>query len=264
MGLDVYLYHCVDRNLAKSKETEAERLVEQLWDANPNKTYGEYTEDEKNEISIKTKNIYESLGLDEHGEHKSVTSVSENSKLYPEHYFKIGYFRSSYNSGGINTILRNRGLPDMYALMNADHNEYEISHDWKMCLSNINSAIEAYENMLNGVMGKYDVVEVSRPFLDKTCNTAQEALKLFENEITKKPHFTSYGNGVGDFFLDGIKVVGVIPSQNTFVQAFLIVEKEKNNSDDEWYLQALKVMRETCEYVLAKPDPENYYMHWSG
>jgi hypothetical protein len=40
-------------------------------------------------------------------------------------------------------------------------------------------------------------------------------------------------------------------------------EPEKKIEDD-WYLQALEVLLESCDWILAKPDPQSYYVHWSG
>ena len=32
----------------------------------------------------------------------------------------------------------------------------------------------------------------------------------------------------------------------------------------DWYVKALEIVVETCDYVLAKSDPECYFLHWSG
>ncbi len=34
--------------------------------------------------------------------------------------------------------------------------------------------------------------------------------------------------------------------------------------DLDWYLQALDIVVETCDYVLAQPDINKYVLHWSG
>jgi hypothetical protein len=39
--------------------------------------------------------------------------VEEPSAKYPEHYFKIGYFRSEYHENGINDVLDRLGLPNL-------------------------------------------------------------------------------------------------------------------------------------------------------
>ncbi len=31
-----------------------------------------------------------------------------------------------------------------------------------------------------------------------------------------------------------------------------------------WYVEALEIVAETVDWVLAQPDPDCYYMHWSG
>jgi hypothetical protein len=32
----------------------------------------------------------------------------------------------------------------------------------------------------------------------------------------------------------------------------------------EWYAQALDIVVETCEWVIAQPDREALYLHWSS
>jgi hypothetical protein len=44
---------------------------------------------------------------------------------------------------------------------------------------------------------------------------------------------------------------------------FVVYEKEPDEKED-WYLTALKITRETIEYVLAQPDREQYYLSWSA
>jgi hypothetical protein len=31
-----------------------------------------------------------------------------------------------------------------------------------------------------------------------------------------------------------------------------------------WYIEALDVVIETCEWVLKQADRDKFYMHWSG
>jgi hypothetical protein len=39
---------------------------------------------------------------------------------------------------------------------------------------------------------------------------------------------------------------------------------EDPDDNTQWYEQALEIVIETCEYVLAQPHPETYVTHWSG
>ncbi len=76
--------------------------------------------------------------------------------------------------------------------------------------------------------------------------------------------------------LDGMKVVAVVtktyepPPANDPIRrlidqpsVFLVYEREPSEKED-WYLTALRIVRETIEYVLAQPDKQHYYLVWSG
>ena len=34
--------------------------------------------------------------------------------------------------------------------------------------------------------------------------------------------------------------------------------------DNDWYINALEIVKETIEYVLGKDNIDQYYLHWSG
>lgn len=263
MGLDVYLYHCADRATARAAEARASAATEAVWAATGDRKYEEIPQEEKDEIRAKCDAIYASENVIDY-RHASVTQIELPSQLYPDHLFKIGYFRSSYNGGGINRVMDRLGLPDLYGIMGNDGKEYEQFHDWAASLESVNKVIAQYEQHLTGPMGKFRVVEIHSP-LDR-ANSSREAMEIFEAEFARKREgsdFNSYSNGKGEFYLDGLRIFGVIPSSEPWTTAYAIVEKE-NLDQEDWYLQALKIMRETCEYVLAQPDPQHYYMVWSG
>src|SRR5690348_14525919 len=102
MGLDVYL--------KKYKEPVAAVLerVKQYEDSPLHES-----EDEGAEGQLAT--LATELKLGEYGDPES-EYIENNSAQFPEHMFKIGYFRSSYNSGGINSVLRGYGIPDLYGI----------------------------------------------------------------------------------------------------------------------------------------------------
>ena len=264
MGLDVYLYHCRDRATAKAIEERVSAETVVLWDGY--KEYNKMTDAEKEDIRSKSKAIYAAAGCDEWGEHDSVQKIELLSAEYPEHLFKVGYFRSSYNGSGINSVFRKIGLLDLYGIMGVnDSDEYEVHHDWAVCLQNINEAINRYQAHLDSPIGKFSVMELSS--IIDSASSAAEALDIFKKELErsneKNGMFNSYSNRKGDFYLDGLRVHAFIPSSDKWSPMYVIVSKEES-AEEDWYLQALKIMRETCEYVLKQEDPQNYYMHWSG
>jgi len=73
-------------------------------------------------------------------------SIELPSAIYPEHMFKIGYFRSNYNSGGVNSVLRDMGIPDLYEIFpEAGLESYAFSPDWEACRSAAEEALDAYD-----------------------------------------------------------------------------------------------------------------------
>lgn len=75
----------------------------------------------------------EETGTGKYGE--SGEKIEMKSRLHPNHYCEIGYLRSSYNSGGLNSVLRNvlGEDRDLYYIFQPN-NEYEFRPDWKAAL----------------------------------------------------------------------------------------------------------------------------------
>ena len=112
MGLDIYLYRYDNFEKTRQLEENYNSFYEKLW--NDAGEYESLTKEQKDEISSKVQEYALSLGLDKWGSPiNGMEQLEESHPDYPDHYFKLGYFRSSYNSGGIERILRNLGLPTM-------------------------------------------------------------------------------------------------------------------------------------------------------
>ncbi|ATI15710.1 hypothetical protein [Bordetella phage vB_BbrM_PHB04] len=262
MGLDVYLKKCADRAEADRIEDDYEKQSDAFWEAGGG--YSNATEEQKVEIRAKCAALAEQLGIDGY-QHKSRTKIEVDSKIDPEHYFKIGYFRSSYNGGGFDAVMRRFGLPSLGDIMGAG-DDYEFVPDWDASLARANDAIAKYEAHLASPVGKYDVLEVSG--FDQVGGKEQ-ALAIFAKEIEREhaPGFRSYSNRAGDFYLDGIKAVAVIPGGRSILgqpETYIVYEKESGDGKEDWYLTAIKIVRETCEYVIAQPDRQHFYLVWSG
>lgn len=114
------------------------------------------------------------------GELEDSVDVRLDSKTAPEHYFKIGYFRSSYNRGGINSVLANLEIPGLYEIFDVgDDHGYEITVDWDDALTRANAAIEQYDEAhLGSPAGPYDIVEL-RPMFQFGVSSEKEAMKVF-------------------------------------------------------------------------------------
>lgn len=194
--------------------------------------------------------------------------ININSAKYPDHMFKIGYLRSSYNEGGINSVLRRFNIPDLYQIFGVgDRHESYIFPNWKQALKNVKSAIRQFKTHMGSTDGKFDCVELSGHVLNPNPpKDPAAALKIFinENQTHTDKDFKSFGNRNGDFWLDGRKVYAVIPGLNVIDQrcSFVIVEKEADSN--QWYLESLEITQEMIEYVLKQPDPDKYCLGWSA
>jgi len=97
--------------------------------------------------------------------------------------------------------------------------------------------------------------------------TQQRALEIFAEQIARRrpESFRSYSCREGEFHLDGIKAVGFISGRGILGDPgmYVIYEKETDGKPD-WHLTALKIVRETIEYVIAQPDRQHFYLVWSG
>jgi hypothetical protein len=75
----------------------------------------------------------------------------------------------------------------------------------------------------------------------------------------------NYSNAKGNFFpAEPLKVLAVIPGESRYIfsdRPCLFVIKE---GDNDWYIKALEIVIATCDYVLAQPNINQYYLHWSG
>jgi hypothetical protein len=294
MGLDVYLYHCSNRPAAKAAEDAANEAAEDLWQEiccnNGTEEWDKVKESDKDRrykvYKAKKKAIESTFGVVD-GEHKDNTKIKNNSALYPDHMFKIGYFRSSYNEGGIDRIMRNLGLPTLSNLFRVTDGEYEFTPDWKTSLTRTVDAITRYTAHLNGKSGDLAVTKVvGNMFSDPTEWPSSEAaaLKIVERELekydpSKKDDFSTgnYSNRDGEFiFGDPLEVVAMIPGTRESIMAklhsqssmeavtYIVYRKKRETGEKDWYLKALEIVKETIEWVLGQSDPENYYFHWSG
>jgi hypothetical protein len=283
MGLDIYLRKCADLRAAKATEKEAEALAEKAWnDATGGGDYSSLTEVQKEAGRAAQKAVYARFGLDDYGASKGIEGVCLDSATDPEHIFKIGYLRSSYNEGGINRVLKNLGLLDLYGIFGHSDDKYEFVPDWSASLARCSETIAKYEAHLASDAGRFLVSEL-RPMHEYGVANEKAALDLFMGELDRHkgrdvdPDFSAYSNRDGEFFMgEPMRVRAVItkhyerpPAGNPILAMinrptmFLVYEKSASAKPD-WYLQALKITRETIEYVLAQPDKGQYYFGWSA
>lgn len=270
MGLDIYLRKCADRETARKAEDAHSAFTEELWSGID---YDSATEEQKADILRRSDAKAAELGITDN----SVIELDTPSSVSPDHLFKLGYFRSSYNEGGIERILRNLNLPTMHDIFGYANDEHEFKPDWDRALVKVNEAITGYEAHLNSDAGKYLVTNV-RPIWNRGVKTEAQARELVLSEMSRGTGFRSFSNGNGCFWLDGLKVVGVVtktyepPDKSDVIgqiintpSVFVVYEREPDESGKEdWYLTALKIVRESIQFVIAQPDRQDFYLCWSS
>lgn len=184
--------------------------------------------------------------------------IEIDSALYPDHYFKIGYFRSSYNEAGFNRTMAQYGLPDMSDLFGNDK-EYIFAPNWQESLSRIELALKGATEA-GGTVAKYRVICMDG--MD-VIRSEEEALRAFMEEEKGNHAFKAYSNRKGTFFLDGLECVGFMRGEHFRAPCCWVIVK---NDPENWkhYTRSLEIMAETVRYVLSQPNPDDFYFHWSG
>ena len=278
MGLDVYLYH--SSNFEKS--TEAERVFFELqgsvWknvignrESVSDADYREYrrallSETEKLGLTVVRDTTGEGAPVDQGASvdqdsftvDAGLTEYREDSKIHPGHLFKIGYFRSSYNEAGFNTVMRSLGFPDLYDIFDIADTDDGITYrviDWESARNNVNTVIEKMNTLGDSGLWFMDLSKII-DFNKKM--TAAEALDITAKELVKKHAFGSYGNTNGEFYLSGVQMISVINRR------WLVYKMENNEGGLAWYRQAAEIVKETIDFVLDRPDPENWRLYWSA
>lgn len=279
MGLDIHLRKCAD--LAAATAAEQASAAEQDANWNAGGGYDSMTEEQKAEVRAKNKEVEKKHGCTgKYGKHHTIEELDEVvSAIDPEHMFKIGYFRSSCNGAGIERVMRRLGLPTLRDIFQPN-DEYEFKPDWDEALLRVNKAIEGYQAHLASDMGNFTVTEV-RPLWDRGVSSEKDALKLFSEQLAShKPGegFDHYSNADGEFMMSGMKVHAIITKKyepprdgnpisrmlNT-PSVFVVYEKTKgDDGKEDWYLTALRIVRESIEYVISQPDRQHFYLVWSG
>lgn len=267
MGIDVYLEKCKDYKAAIETESKAEATVELLY-----KDYGEMTEAQRTSAYEETQRKRAELGCNQYGGSLSRERVKLPSNLYPDHYYKIGYFRSSYNDSGIEHVLETMGVPTLSDIFQPDPEAGEFVPNWELALERCEDALSKYREIAGGPCAGLSVFAVSAGFTSPADlpDNHRAAMVLVENEASKESgsHFPDgYMNSAGHFYWSGIEVVALIPgTQNLLgkMPCTYVVSRRQKTGEPDWYLQSLEIVQETIQYVIGQPDREDYYLIWSA
>lgn len=290
MGLDVSLYKCPNRKYAESMEKAYEAALDQAyaeWDelckAGPP---SQAAEDEFNKKRLALKDKFEIDGY----YHKSVERIHFDSKTEPEHLFKIGYMRSSYNGAGINAVAHVFGLPDLYEIFEIDNDEYYQEHDWDTIYQNVKDAVEKWQAHADSPAGKYYVHQFRPSFSNKLgpgdtlipegVTSEHEAIERLNEQYLKKKEeidkdewrMSGWSCRDGEFYPKPLKVAAIIagawdPTKTLYFRnmptTYLVCERE-DESTIQWYVTALRIVQEMVEWILGHSDKDQFYMGWSG
>jgi hypothetical protein len=285
MGLDVYLYEYENKKSHDAYEKKLKAAEEgfEIW------------ADEISEEERKKRELLFSQWQTENPRPSDAgsTKIEIDSKVLPEHMFKIGYLRSSYNDGGIERILRDRTGKDLnYIFLDGKKlKDYVIKPNWKACLVRCRDARAAFDAYLTE-NGDYRVREISPNVFSGSellrGINASRALEMFQKQRKEyaerkkarpddKWLSGSYSNQEGEYSLDQpMHVAGIIHGEATLsgflgkggvIPATYVIYKyvdENGKSDMDWYRDALAITNEMIEWVLGQPDPQKFYLHWSG
>ena len=260
MGLDVYLYRIKDYKKSKANEKIYEEYSDQLWG---DRKYEDIPEDEKLAIRNKLDIRAKELGLGSYGEDITYKEKIElPSDLHPDHNFRIGYFRSSYNGSGINRILENRGLSDLFEIFGLE-DAGEVLPDYEQALINVKEVLAE----LRQDKGYHVECVSGNIFREPTVTSQAEALRIFENELsTHLDSSNAYSNINGEFYMgQPLNVVALIPGiDNTLGKRNCTYVVYKSENGIAYYIQALEIVQETIEFILAHENPQEFYMYWSA
>jgi hypothetical protein len=187
--------------------------------------------------------------------------IELDSAKHPEHMFKIGYFRSSYNSGGFENVAGDvigMGMRDVFN----PGDEYLVRPDWTMARE---IAAELLRKL--SVASRLRVMTVDALPLFATTPTygSADAVRLVQEERarTASPFDGWYSNGRGHFTAGKpLALIAAVPGSGVFDRPCVHLVYE--DPSFEWYVQAAEIVLETIDYVLAQPDREKYVLHWSG
>lgn len=263
MGLDVGLYYSDDWDFSieceKAQESfdheyyilekEAENLGRTMIPVNEYLLRPDVFQTYKKYLSQEKRGVFE---FD-----KGIHRIEEDSPRHPEVYFKIGYFRSSYNSSGINHVLRDLDLPDLYDIFSVtDSDGYYVFVDWMSAKRKIVDVLEKFRPMAT----EYYVCNLNR--YNMSGKSSLELLKFVIEKKSEKHDVPAFISDAGyicsgvEFYPVGTEIIAATDKY--------IVCKTKGVEGFAGYLPLLEVVEDTIDYVLKQEHPENYRLGWSA
>jgi len=270
MGLDVYISRYEDYEATNKRKRDREKASERLWmSICGDGSYQSIPEYKKEAYRAELKKVDDALGLID-GDDPTEERIELPSTKFPDHCFKIGYFRSSYNEGGYNHVARNHGLLELDDIFAHRGEEYACVHDWNKSRERAVRALEAMKARSDKIGNLVVLRQDALPIRPDSCPTSEAAaMDIVESEFGEKNAggFKAYSNDRGLFYREACyKLRAVIPgvSEGNFRGPVVYLVVEGDEPALTWYIQATEIVIETIDYILAQKDPEKYRMCWSG
>lgn len=269
MSLNIFLYKHENFKETIEKENLYNQRSKFLWDKAGDQDG--LTEDQIEDIRKEIEEFAFSLGLSRTGNDESNKfRIEENSKKYPDHYFKIGYFRSSHNGSGIQKVLKNMNLFGLDWVFNKDQNQNDyFLPQWELAKTRIQILRNQFSQQ-----DPYRVIYIPQNSFEFSAKSETDALSIVKNQLQEKKNSNNgvenYSTIDSEFYLyDPLQVVAIIPGKYTVpeeakynkeINCVYIVSK----SDNSWYEKALEIVEETIDWVLCQQDQEKYRIYWSS
>lgn len=278
MGLDIYLHQYI----ASFEEIEAfsrkvrldiDAMEEEIGKGRP---FKEFTDEEKFEYLTRREQIRLRHGCSANGDLpvSMMRDITEKSKKHPNAYCNIGYIRSSYNPSGYDEccrrVLGNGGLAEIFDAKG----QWEFQPNWELSLERAIHHVTLWQELASKPC--FDVIESKPdPQAASQIMSAKDAIALFTEKHDQyrfeemQGHLTmsSYRNNQGIFRMkEPLQIMGIVhgitvaEGQETPI-SYLVYKSEQMHQRS---LQTAEIVVEMCEYVLAQPKPEQFYLFWSG
>jgi hypothetical protein len=274
MGLDVYLYKYTNKPAFDAWNKRKEEAGTACWD----KLKKEHGKEFDYALYKSACEAWEKENPCPDG--ASETKIEIDSKVYPEHMFKIGYLRSSYNDSGINNNLRKTIGMDLAYIFGVARDEYEIAPDWGACLTRAREVKSLWEQHLKDSGGKCVMQFRFNMFRNPAEYPANEQAALAEFLKTAAREHAPFDEGSkhiwfsagnGEYFLgESLNVHAVFPGTDKSWRGtvepcfYVITDRPKDTDGKDWHLKALEIVVEMCEWVLGQDDPKAFWLLWSG
>lgn len=210
------------------------------------------------------------MGLDVYLVYNS-TFFEKQSEKHKDHLFKIGYFRSSYNEGGFNNVMLNLLGKDytLNGILRPSSTDGAAYVDWDTAHKRALRALYALKASILADDGLYTAHSIWLSLSESSKSSPGDAINKCRREVDRWENTTQktsgYYNSDGEFYPQKpLEVYAIVSGVSAIGMSTLFLIEKLKQDDAEWYVQALEIVVETIEYVLAQPDKEDYTLEWSG